>query len=117
MIPPLPESRPAVFTTTVHGTVFGTRASLVDQVRPGEELVLIPDPPMEDDPEVWVHSRTGDPLGHLPPEINQWLAPWLLRGGSARATAVRVRGNDVPSWKRLIIEVHCADARTTLSSD
>jgi hypothetical protein len=110
MIPPIPDSQPATFRTTVHGTVFGERASVVNRVAPGDELILIPDPPMEDDPEVWVHSATGDPLGHLPPEINRWLAPWLLRGGSAKATAVRVRGNDVPSWKRLIIEVHCAEA-------
>lgn len=110
MIPPLPDTQPATFRTTVHGTVFGARAAIVDKVAPGDELILIPDPPMEDDPEVWVHSQAGDPLGHLPPEINRWLAPWLLRGGSARATAVRVRGSDVPSWKRLIIEVHCAGA-------
>ena len=110
MIPPLPDTQPATFRTTVHGTVFGERAASVDKVAPGDELILIPDPPMEDDPEVWVHSQAGDPLGHLPPEINRWLAPWLLRGGSARATAVRVRGSDVPSWKRLIIEVHCAGA-------
>lgn len=110
MIPPLPESRPAHFRTTVHGTVFGERASVVDRLAQGEELILIPDPPMEEDPAVWVHARGGDPLGHLPPEINQWLAPWLLRGGAATATAVKVRGSDVPSWKRLVIEVHCAAA-------
>ena len=110
MIPPLPESRPATFRTTVHGTVFGARAAIVDHVAQGEALALIPDPPMADDPLVWVLTRGGDPLGHLPPEINPGLAPWLLRGGSARATAVRVHGADVPSWKRLIIEVHCAEA-------
>jgi hypothetical protein len=110
MIPPLPESQPATFRTSVHGTVFGERATMVDQLAQGDELILIPDPPMEDDPQVWVHSRTGDPVGHLPPEINRWMAPWLLRGGSARATVTRVHGTDVPSWKRLIIEVHCAGA-------
>ena len=110
MIPPLPQSRPATFRTTVHGTVFAERATHVAELAPGDELVLIPDPPMEDDPEVWVHARGGEPLGHLPPEINAWLAPWLLRGGHARATAVRVHGDDTPSWKRLIIEVHCAHA-------
>ena len=117
MIPPLPQSHPSTFRTTVHGTVFGERAVHVAEVAVGDELVLIPDPPMEDDPEVWVHAPGGEPLGHLPPEINAWLAPWLLRGGKARATAVRVHGDDVPSWKRLIIEVHCADAQPTLSSD
>lgn len=108
MIPPLPEARPATFRTTVHGTVFGDRAAHLREVEQGDTLLLIPDPPMEEDPAVWVHLRGGDPLGHLPPEINSWLAPWLLRGGAASATAVRVRGADVPSWKRLLIEVHCA---------
>ena len=107
MIPPLPDDRPARFRATVHGTVFGDRAARVAAVEDGEALVLIPDPPMEEDPAVWVHSPAGDPLGHLPPEINEWLAPWLLRGGQARATAVRVRGDDVPSWRRLVVEVHC----------
>lgn len=107
MIPPLPDTRPPTFRTTVHGTVFGERATHVSEVAQGDELILIPDPPMEEDPAVWVHLRGGDPVGHLPPEINAWLAPWLLRGGSATATAIKVRGTEAPSWKRLLIEVHC----------
>jgi len=107
MIPPLPAEQPATFRATVHGTVFGDRAAHVGEVEQGDTLLLIPDPPVEEDPAVWVHLAAGDPLGHLPPEINQWLAPWLLRGGAATATALRVRGADAPSWKRLLIEVHC----------
>ena len=107
MIPPLPADQPPTFRTSVHGTIFGERAAHVAEVAQGEELILIPDPPMEEDPAVWVHARGGQPLGHLPPEINAWLAPWLLRGGAATAKAVRVHGADVPSWKRLIVEVHC----------
>jgi hypothetical protein len=110
MIPPLPPGQPADFRTSVHGTVFGERAARVARLEPGAELLLIPDPPMEEEPQVWVHVRGGEPIGHLPPEINQWLAPWLLRGGHARATAVRVHGDETPSWKRLIIEVHCGHA-------
>lgn len=108
MIPPLPQAQPATFRTTGHGTVFGERAAHLDAVAEGDPLLLIPDPPMEDEPMVWVHRAGGDPVGHLPPEINQWLAVWLLRGGKASARALRVGGHDVPSWKRLIIEVHCA---------
>ena len=107
MIPPLPDEQPATFRATVHGTVFGDRSAHVSEVSQGDTLLLIPDPPMEEDPAVWVHLAAGDPLGHLPPEINSWLAPWLLRGGAATATAVRVRGSEAPSWKRLLIEVHC----------
>ena len=102
--------RPASFRTTVHGTVFGHRASHLDEVAVGDELVLIPDPPGEEEPAVWVHLRGGDPVGHLPPEINAWLAPWLLHGGVASATAVKIGGSEVPSWKRLVIEVVVAPA-------
>lgn len=98
---------PSTFRTTVHGTVFGHRADHVAAMEPGDSLVLIPDPPGEDDPAVWVHIEAGDPVGHLPPEINAWLAPYLMHGGAASAVAVRVSGGDVPSWKRLLIEVRC----------
>lgn len=107
MIPPLPEGQSPTFRVSVHGTVFAERAALVAQVTPGDTLLLIPDPPMEDEPLVWVHLGAGDPLGHLPPEVSAWMAPWLLRGGSATATAAKVHGTDVPSWKRLILEVRC----------
>ena len=104
-------SHPPLFRTTVHGTVFGTRAKHLGQLAPGDSLVLIPDPPGVNEPAVWVHLTKGDPIGHLPPEINVWLAPLLLRGGSACATAVRVGGKDVPSWKRLLIEVQWSEAQ------
>ena len=105
--PPLPPERPATFRTTVHGTVFCNRASHLDGLRPGDELVLIPGPPIDDEPGVWVHLRTGDVVGHLPPEIEAWLSRWLLAGGRARARALRVHGDDVPSWRRLLLEVDC----------
>lgn len=107
MIPPLPPEQPATFRATVHGTLFAERAAQLEAVAEGDPLVLIPDPPMEDYPKVWVHRTTGDPVGHLPPEINLWLAVWLLRGGKATARAVRVHRPEVPSYKRLVIEVSC----------
>lgn len=103
---------PETFRTTVHGTVFGHRAGHLEEISAGDPLLLIPDPPGEDEPAVWVHLPEGDPVGHLPPEINAWLAPLLLRGGSASATTVRVKGTDVPSWKRLLIEVSCSETST-----
>ncbi len=105
--PALPPERPAHFFATVHGTVFGDRFSRVDGLREGDELVLLPGPPVDDEPGVWVHCAGGDVIGHLPPEIEFWLGPWLLRGGSAKARAVRVSGQDVPSWRRLLLEVRC----------
>jgi hypothetical protein len=95
------------FRTTVHGTVFARRTQTLRDAVAGDELLLIPDPPDADEPAVWVHVRGGDPLGHLPPEINAWLAPWMLRGGAASATVLRIGGSEVPSWKRLLIEVRC----------
>jgi len=107
MQPQLPDGQPATFRTSVHGTIFGDRTERMETLKEGDPLVLIPDPPMEDDPLVWVHLDSGDPVGHLPPEICSWLAVWLLRRGKATATAVSIHGPEVPSWKRLIVEVHC----------
>lgn len=109
MIPPLPDEQPATFQATVHGTVFGERAAYLNTIEAGDALLLIPDPPTEDEPAVWVHLLEGDPVGHLPPEINAWLAPWLLRGGAASASALRVGGSETPSWKRLVVEVRCQE--------
>lgn len=101
-------SRPAPrFRATVHGTVFAGRERLLDRVEAGDSLYLIPDPPLEESPGVWVHLESGDPVGHLPPEIERWLAPWMHRGGRARARALRVSGSEVPSWRRLLVEVSC----------
>ncbi|MEQ9570073.1 MAG: hypothetical protein RLN75_07760 [Longimicrobiales bacterium] len=46
-------------------------------------------------------------MGHLPPEIARWLWPWLVRGGSASGRASAVHGAEVPSWRRLVVEVDC----------
>lgn len=107
-IPPFPEGQPTCFRSTVHGTVFAGRDRFVDELHDGDEVRLIADPPCQDNPEVWVHLASGDPIGHLPAEIGHWLWPWLSRGGIAKATLVRVRGSDVPSWRRLLLEVSCA---------
>lgn len=106
--PPLPPERPECFRATVHGTVFGDRSSHIGRVKPGDHLLLIPGPPLDDDPGVWVHLPDGELLGHLPPEIEAWLTPWMMRGGRATATALRVGKDDEPSWRRLLIEVRCS---------
>lgn len=105
--PALPPQRPAHFFATVHGTVFGERCSHVQALREGDELVLLPGLPVDDAPGVWVHGRGGDVIGHLPPEIELWMGPWMLRGGAATAKAVRVSGEDVPSWRRVLLEIRC----------
>jgi len=105
--PPTPPGWASSFRATVHGTVFGERANLLARIRAGDELFLIPGPPLDDDPGVWVHLPGGDLVGHLPPEIEAWLSPWLQHGGRATARAVRVSGYDTPSWRRLLIEVNC----------
>lgn len=107
-LPPFPAGCPARFRATLHGTVFAGREARIAAVDEGDRLLLVPDPPGQDDPQVWIHLATGDILGHLPPEIAAWLAPWLQAGGAARATAARVRGRDSPSWRRVVVEVTCA---------
>jgi len=106
--PPFPADHPACFRTTVHGTVFCERARQLEKLQPGDELLILPGPPLDDEPGVWIHSTDGDVIGHLPPEIETWLAPWMLRGGSARARTLKVCDEHTPSWRRLIIEVECA---------
>ena len=107
--PPFPEGRPRRFRATVHGTVFGGREQLLAQIGEGDPLRLVADLPGHDAPGVWVHLASGDPVGHLPPEIAGWLWPWLGGGGRAEAVAVHVGGGDEPSWRRVILEVVCRD--------
>jgi hypothetical protein len=105
--PPFPEGRPPLFRSTVHGTVFAGRDRFVDTLVAGQAVRLVPDPPIQVEPEVWVHLASGEPIGHLPAEIAAWLWPWMSGGGVAEARAVRVSGSDVPSWRRLLLEVSC----------
>jgi hypothetical protein len=105
--PPFPDGRPRAFRSTVHGTVFGGRDRHLEGVRDGDVLRIVPDPPGQDVPGVWVHLPTGEPIGHLPPEIAVWLWPWLSGGGAAEARAAHVGGRDEPSWRRVVVEVRC----------
>ena len=95
------------FTTAVQGTVFGQRGEVVHRLHSGDSLILVPDPPGTDDPTVWVHAPGGDVVGHLSPSIGAWLAPWMLAGGRCSAVVTRVGGDDIASWRRLVIAVTC----------
>ena len=96
------------FRTNVYGTVFAKRAAVVHRLRAGDRLILVPDPPGTDNPAVWVHAPGGDVVGHLSPDVNSWLVPWMLGGGRCGATVASVHGDEVASWKRLVITVRCA---------
>lgn len=106
--PSLPSHAPPVFRATVHGLAFADRARHLQRVDAGQSLLLIPDPPGSTVEQVWVHLPGGEPLGHLPDEIASWLAPWMRQGGRARVRTLRVGDADVPSWKRLLVEVTCS---------
>jgi hypothetical protein len=96
------------FQTPVYGTVFGTRGSVVERLRDGDPLILVPDPPGTDEPSVWVHAPGGDVVGHLSQEVSSWLVPWMLdEDGRCSAEVAHVGGADVASYKRLIITVRC----------
>lgn len=101
----LPGSRE--FETPVYGTVFAQRAEAVHRLRVGDPLILVPDPPGTDEPSVWVHAPGGDVVGHLSPDINAWLVPWMLGGGRCGGVVSHLGGDDVASYKRLIITVRC----------
>lgn len=90
----------------MHGSVFAARTSVVDRLRAGDRLLLVPDPPQADDPPaVWIHVAGGDVLGHVPVQIAAWLGPWMLAGGRCQASVVAVRGPDAASWNRIEIEL------------
>lgn len=107
---PVAANRPARFRATVHGTIFGGRERHLASISSDDRLLLIPDPPCDPRPGVWVHLPSGDPVGYLPLEIAHWLVPWIYGGGLTDARVVRVRGPDSPSWNRLLIEVTCRSA-------
>ena len=103
--PPLPPEE-LRHRTNVHGTVFAARTSVVDRVQPGDRLLLVPDPPADDEPPaVWVHVAGGDVLGYIPTQIAAWLAPWMLAGGRCKAIVVAVRGAEAASFNRIEIEL------------
>ena len=95
------------FETSVYGTVFARRSDVLHRLSPGDQLILVPDPPGTDEPSVWVHAPGGDVVGHLSPDINSWLVPWMLQGGRCSAVVTHVGGDDVASYKRLTITVRC----------
>lgn len=97
--------RASSFRSTIHGTVFAGRERLLDELHEGDTMVVVPDPPGQEEPEVWLHLTSGEPVGHLPPEISHWLWPRLQEGERARATALRVHGEEAPSWRRLVVQV------------
>ena len=95
----------AAFETPVYGTVFAQRAAVVQRLKEGDQLILVPDPPGVDEPSVWVHAPGGDVVGHLSPDVNRWMAPQML-GGAVYGAHVRSVGEpDTASWKRLVITV------------
>lgn len=108
--PPLPDPHPTRFRATVHGLAFAGRDVRAGRLERGDRLRLIPDPPGRESPEVWVHLPTGEPVGHLPPEIAAWLWPFLARGGVATAEVLASHGDEVPSWRRLVLDVQLAAA-------
>jgi len=93
------------FVTPVYGTVFGTRAVVVQRLKVGDQLILVPDPPGVEHACVWVHAPGGDVLGHLSPDLNRWMVPDMLSGARYGASVQQVAQQDTESWRRLMIFV------------
>jgi HIRAN domain len=106
---PLPTPTPPTersLRTNVHGTVFAARRAVADRVQVGEQLLLVPELPKEEElPAVWVHVHGGDVLGHVPVHVAAWLAPFMLAGGRCQAVVTAVLGPEVESWNRIEIEL------------
>jgi hypothetical protein len=60
-----------------------------------------------DEPNVWVHAPGGDVVGHLAPDINAWLVPWMNEGVRCAGVVAQLGSDDVASYKRLVITVRC----------
>jgi hypothetical protein len=110
------------FSTPVYGTVFGSRSSVLQRLKPGDRLILVPDPPGIANPSVWVHAPGGDVIGHLSPDVNSWLVSWMLAGERYGAEVTHVGGNNEASWKRLVITVRRSplttqDGRSAISRE
>ncbi len=93
------------FEAAVYGTVFAERAAVVRRLKQGDQLILVPDPPGVDEPNVWVHAPGGDVIGHLSPDINAWMAPRMLGGARYGACVQSVGEPQTASWKRLVISI------------
>ncbi len=93
------------FVTPVYGTVFAARAAVVQRLREGDHLILVPDPPGVEEPSVWVHAPGGDVVGHLSPDVNRWMAPRMMGGVRYAARVQRVGEPETASWTRLVIAV------------
>jgi hypothetical protein len=115
----------APFSTAVHGTVFAARAAVVQRLHAGDRLILVPDPPGDDDEtppcgctreggDVWAISRCRWPRrsgrGCSPAALRRvsWRAwaPTTWRAGAAR----RARG--VPGLSRRRRSARRSDVRS-----
>ncbi len=95
----------------MYGTVFGRRANALHRLKVGDPVILVPDPPGTDEPSVWVHAPGGDVVGHLAPDISLWLVPRMLEGDRCSGIVTQLAGDDVASYRRLIIIVRCRASR------
>jgi hypothetical protein len=93
------------FETPVYGTVFGQRALVLQRLKEGDQLILVPDPPGVEEPSVWVHAPGGDVVGHLSPDVTRWLAPRMIEGARYGARVRSIGRPGTESWKRLVISV------------
>ena len=60
--PPFPVGQPPCFRSTVHGTVFAGRDRFVETLAEGDAVRLVADPPVQNEPEIWVHLESGEPI-------------------------------------------------------
>jgi hypothetical protein len=101
------DSGAADLVTPVYGTVFADRARVVDRLRSGDVVILVPDPPAVEEPIVWVHAEGGDVVGHLSPHVSARLVPAMLRGTRCRAVVHAVAAPGTESWQRLQLRIRC----------
>lgn len=95
----------AQFDAPVYGTIFAERSAVLERLRVGDRLILVPDPAGVVAPSVWVHAPGGDVIGHLAPDINRWMVPRMLDGSRYGARVLSLGAPGTESWRRLIVSI------------
>lgn len=93
------------FEAPVYGTIFAGRSAVLERLRIGDRLILVPDPVGVDVPSVWVHAPGGDVIGHLAPDINRWMVRRMLASARYGARVLSLGAPGTESWRRLIVSI------------
>lgn len=89
----------------VHGVRYVPGAGdAVDQLVPGQELALVPEPNNPIDPDAVLVTQDGTRLGWVPNPLLGYVRA-VLSSGDARLTVVRASPRDLGHHMRLLVQI------------